>query len=161
MAFTSDNLVDFFATQDTLTNGAGGSNSVVDAAFSIINATTGTSEWTNTDNSPSAAFVLQCQFATLPNDGSTISLHARKMNVQGTNDSPVPTAVNTDQFIGAFVVDGDVATSTDAFLVTNWLTLPNQYSSQVYEFYLQNSTGQTIAAGWELYVTPVTKGAKA
>jgi len=150
VAIDTDDTIDKTGTQDEVTTS---SASVADAAFSIASDT---SIWPNTDDTPAASFVLAVQWATLPDDGSLINLYARKMNVQGINDSPIPSANNTDQFIGSFLTDGDVAINTDAFLTTPWLTLGNP--SQDYEYYIENLTGQTISAGWNLYATSATKG---
>jgi hypothetical protein len=153
MAISTNALIDFFGTQDSIDDGS--TSSVANNALSVAADIT---SWTNDDDAPYAVFVMRCQFATAPTDGSLINIYGRKMNVQSTSDSPTPTAVNTDQYIGSFIVDGDIATATDAFLVTNWLALPNYYTSQVYDFYFENKTGQTITAGWAAWITPVTKG---
>lgn len=153
MAIGTDNLIDFFGTQVSVDDGS--TSSIADGAFSVAADLTA---FTNADDAPSCVMVFQCQWATQPTDGSVINIYARKLNVESTNDTPVPDAANLDQFIGSFTVDGTVATSTDAFQVTSWLTLPNHISSQIYEFYFENQTGQTISAGWEAFLTPVTKG---
>lgn len=153
MAIGTDSLIDFFGTQDSVDDGS--TSSVADAAFSVAADIT---TWTNDDDAPACVMVLRCQWATLPTDGSSINVYARKLNIQSTNDSPIPSANNMDQYIGSFTVDGDVATSTDAYHVTNWLTLPNHTTSQEYEFYFENQTGQTISASWAAWITPLTKG---
>lgn len=153
MAISTDALIDFFGTKDAVDDGS--TSAISDGSFSVA---ADVSAWTNDDDAPSCVMQLTCQWATAPDDGSTINIYARKMNIDGTNDSPTPSANNLDQYIGSFVADGDVAINTDAYLVTNWLTLPNHYTSQVYEFYLENQTGQTISANWDLDITPVTKG---
>ena len=152
MAIGTDSLIDFFGTQDQLDDGT--TSAITDTSFSAPDTTS----WTNDDDAPFGVFVLQAQWATQPTDQSAINIYGRKLNIQSTSDSPVPDAANLDQYIGSFIVDGTVATSTDAFMVTNWLTLPNHYTSQVYEFYLENQSGQTISANWNLWITPLTKG---
>lgn len=94
----------------------------------------------------------------MPTDGTTIDIFGRKLNVQSTSDTTIPDDANLDQFLGSFTVDGTTATSTAMFLTTNWLTLPNHKTSQEYDFYLKNNTGQTISADWNMWITPVTKG---
>lgn len=153
MAISTDSLIDFFGTQDQVTVATPGA--VADNTFST---TVNIVPWTNDDDAPAGAFVLAVRFNTLPTDGSFINLYARKMDVQGANDSPKPSAQNIDQYIGSFTVDGDIATGLTAYLVTNWLTLPNHQSSQIYEYYIENKAGQTIQTGWSLWVTPSTKG---
>jgi hypothetical protein len=153
MAISTDSLIDFFGTQDSVDDGS--TSSIADAAFSVAADITA---WTNDDDAPACVMVLKCQFATAPTDGTVINVHGRKMDVDGTNDSPVPDAANLDQIIGNFTVDGTVATATDAYLTTNWMPLHNHKTSQQYEFYLENKTGQTISANWTLKITPCTKG---
>lgn len=156
MAIASNSLIDFFGTQDLITH-ATTAGAITDGSFSVVQAAD-VLPWTNDDDAPTCVMVLKCQFATLPTDGNKINIYARKLNVQSTNDSPVPDAVNLDQFIGSFTVDGTIAVTNDSWLVTNWLTLPNHITSQIYEMYIENKTGQTITSGWTMYVTPVTKG---
>jgi hypothetical protein len=155
MAIGSGALVDFFGTQDQIDDGT--TSSIANNAFSAPD----TSDWTNDDDAPFAVFVLECQWATQPTNNSVVNIYGRKLNVQSTSDSPVPDSANLDQYIGSFTVDGTVAINTAAFHVTNWLVLPNHYTSQVYQFYLENKSGQTISANWNLWITPVTKGPKA
>jgi hypothetical protein len=151
MAIGTNALIDFFGTQDQVDDTA--TAAIASAAFSADQAS-----WTNDDDAPFGVMVFRCQWATAPTDGSLINIYARKMDVQSTSDSPIPTAINTDQYIGSFVVDGDVAINTNVFLVTNWLSLPNHQTSQIYNFYFQNSTGQQITSGWAAWITPCTRG---
>lgn len=153
MAIGTDSLIDFFGTQDSVDDGT--TSTIADNAFSVVADIT---TWTNDDDAPACVMMLQCQFGTAPDDGSVINIYAQKLNIESTNDSPVPDAVNLDQYIGSFVVDGTLAATNDMFLVTNWLTLPNHKTSQEYNFYIENKTGQTISASWEWFITPSTKG---
>jgi len=153
MPISTDALIDFFGTQDSIDDGS--TSSVTNNSFSVAADIT---SWTNDDDAPFAVFVMRCQFGTAPTDGSLINIYGRKMNVQSTNDTPVPTAVNTDQYLGSFVVDGDVGTATNAYLVTSRISLPNHTTSQVYDFYFENKTRHTISSGWAAWITPCTKG---
>lgn len=153
MAISTDALIDFFGTQDSIDDGS--TSAISNDAFSVAADVT---TWTNDDDAPYGIFVLMCQWGTAPTDGSVINIYARKMNIQSTNDSPEPSTNNYDQYIGSFVVDGDVATSTNAYHVTDWLALPNHKTSQEYDFYLENKTGQSISANWDMWITPCTKG---
>lgn len=156
MTIGSDSLIDFFGTQDLITH-ATTAGSIADDAFSVVQAAD-VLPWTNDDDSPTCVMVLKCQWATAPDDGSVVNIHGRKMNIEGTNDSPKPDAANLDQFIGSFTVDGTVATATNTYLVTRWLSLPNHISSQIYDMYFENKSGQTISSGWTAWITPLTKG---
>jgi len=153
MAIETDSVIDFFGTQTSADDGS--TSAISDGAFSVAADIT---TFTNADDAPACVMVLRCQWATLPTDGTVINIYARKLNIDSTNDSPVPDAANLDQFIGSFTADGTVSTATNTFLVTNWLALPNHKTSQEYDFYLENNTGQTISSGWTLKLTPSTKG---
>lgn len=153
MAISTDASIEFYGTQDTVTAG-GGTSAVTDGSYSASGDVV-SGGWTNDDDAPRAAFVLQCQQATV--GAGSIALYARRMNVQSTNDEPQPDSSFPGELVGAFTLDAGSATSTNMYLVTHG-RLPNVYTSQNYEFYIRNRTGQTIAAGWVLYVTPITDG---
>ena len=153
MAISTNDLIDKFGTQTSVDDGS--TSSIADNGFSVAADIT---TFTNSDDAKSCVMVFRCQWATAPDDGSVINIYGRKMNVEGTNDSPVPSANNLDQYIGRFVVDGDVATSTNAYHVTNEMTLPNHVTSQQYEFYFENQTGETISSGWAAWITPKAPG---
>lgn len=153
MAISTDALIDFFGTQTSVDDGS--TSAITDGSFSVA---ADISTFTNNDDAPFCVMVFRCQWATLPTDHTSIDIFARKLNIEGTNDSPVPDAANLDQRIGAFTVDGTVAINTNTFLVTDWLRLPNHKSIQEYDFYFQNNSGQTITAGWAAWITPATGG---
>jgi len=151
MAIGTDALIEFFGTQDAVTTAG---SSTADAAF------TSAGQWTNDDDAPEAGAVLIAQWATATNiAGKQINLYARLHNIQSTNDAPAPSATNLNVFLGTFIAPAST-NSTDFYmpLAAGRMKLPNQYTSQVIEFYIENRTGQTIAANWSLYVTPVTVG---
>lgn len=153
MAISTDSVIDFFGTQVSIDDAS--TSAITDTSFSVAADIT---TFTNADDTPTCVMVFRCQFATLPTDGSVINIYARKLNVEGTNDTSVPDAANLDQFIGSFTIDGTKAVTNNMFLSTNWLTLPNHVTSQQYEFYFENQTGQTISSGWAAFIRPVTKG---
>lgn len=153
MAIGAGDLIEKFGTQDSVDDGT--TSSIANAAFSVAADVT---TWTNDDDAPWAVFALMCQWATLPTDNSVINIHARKLNIQSTNDDPVPATTNTWMWIGSFTVDGAVAINTDTYLTTERIKLPNHKTSQEYDFYLENQSGQTISANWDMWVTPVSEG---
>ena len=59
-----------------------------------------------------------------------------------------------DVYLGAFPVKN----VTTAQYIPLDVVLPNTKTSQGYDFYIRNNGGQTISAGWDLYVTPKTYG---
>ena len=149
MTIGSNSLIDFFGTQDSLDNT---SSAVTDGSFSA--GTSDLSAWTNDDDAPFASITLEGTYSVAPDAGSTVTLFARQMNVQSTNDNEAPDANLPHKILGYFPLN-DV---TSAQFITIQVKLPNNYSSQVYDFYIQNNAGQTLGAGWDLHVTPMTVG---
>lgn len=149
MAIGTDSLIEFFGTQDDVTNA---SNSTIAAnAYSVAGDI---DSWTNDDDAPEAAFVLGYVAGSAPTAGGYVALYARLENIDSTNDEAVPTASDESaHFLGTFKIPN--ATSS---YVSLRAVLPNTYSSQVYEFYLLNNTDQTMSNTWTLKVTPVTSG---
>ncbi|MEZ0147942.1 MAG: hypothetical protein AB9Q22_10275 [Candidatus Reddybacter sp.] len=151
MTIGTNTVVDFFGTPDDL---ASSSAAVADAAFSIASDV---AQWTNDDDAEMASIVLSGTWAVAPDAGGSVALYARLMNIDGTGDQDIPSANYRHKSLGRFPVK-DV---TSAQLTAIDIDLPNNYSSQVYEFYIQNNAGQTISAGWKLVVTPKAPGAHA
>lgn len=152
MAIGTGAAIEFFGTQDTVTAG-GGTSAVTNGSFSAA-ADVVSGGWTNDDDAPLASVVLTCAYATAPTASSAVNLYARLMNIDSTNDAITPDADNTHVYLGSFPLDNTTSTQYIAIDVR----LPNTYSSQVYEFYIENDGGQTMSAGWTLKVTPKTYG---
>jgi hypothetical protein len=153
VAISENALIDFFGTTDPID--AGSTTAITSSSFTLESDVT---TWTNDDDAPFCILILTCQWGTAPDDGSTIDIYARRMNIDGTADSPKPSTVNLDQLIGSFTVDGDTAATNDISHASEWLVLPNMKSSQEYDFYLHNRTGQDISANWDLDIIPATRG---
>ncbi len=148
MAISTDAAINFFGTQDTLGTS---SATVADAAFSIAGDL---STWTNDDDAPQASVTALIDYSVAPDANSVVNLYLRLLNTQSTNDQETPDANFQHTFVGSFPVN-DVTTNQ---YITIDISLPNGQTSQQYEFYIENVTGQTIQAGWDLYVTPKTIG---
>ena len=148
MAIAADAAVEFFGTQDTLGTS---SATVADAAFSIAGDL---STWTNDDDAPVASVTALIDFSVAPDANSSVNLYLRPLNTQSTNNGDVPDANFQHMYVGSFPMN-DVTTNQ---YITITISLPNYKTSSEYEFYIENSTGQTIQAGWDLYVTPKTIG---
>lgn len=146
MAISTDSAIEVFGTQDTVTSSTA---SVADGAFSAQEDT-----WTNDDDAPLAAVVFEGTFASAPDAGSYVNLYGRLLNVQSTNDQDTPDGNYGHVYLGSFPLN-DV---TSAQYIPIDVRLPNQKTSQEYEFYIENGAGQTLSAGWDLYVTPKTYG---
>ena len=153
MAIGADAAIEFWGTPDVLGNTT---SAVTNASFS--DGTNDLDTWTNADDAPLAIFALEFTTATSGDAGSTIDLFAAPLNIgsAGTEDSEVPDANFGHIYLGSFPHNNP---STSAQTATfGKVGLPNVVTSQQYNFYIQNNTGQTISAGWELTVTPVTYG---
>ena len=153
MAITTNALVDFFGTADALGNTT---SAVTDGSYS--DGTNDLNAWTNDDDAPMAAAVFTMQYASGTLDAAPyVNLYARLIDIDGTTDAPVPDASYQHTFMGSFPIDTNLGTSTDNSHGIE-IPLPNMETSQVYHFYIENQTGVSIAAGWELTITPKTKG---
>jgi hypothetical protein len=98
---------------------------------------------------PDADFALRCQWATITSiENKTIDLYARSLNFDSTNDAIAPTATFTHRYIGSFRISA-VAANTDQYMHLVARDVPKEA-----EYYIINSSGQTISAGWTLKVTP-------
>ena len=84
-----------------------------------------------------------------------ILLFRRDLNHDGTNDDPIPGASNEQKFMGAFQCSATTTASTSHYLQLTDVTLPGGDC----EFYLKNTLGVNIPAGWTLKVTPKTMAA--
>lgn len=151
MTISTGSLIEFFGTQDTLGTS---SAAVTNGSFSVAGDL---STWTNDDDAPRASVTLSCTYSSAPTANSVVNLYIRPLNIQSTNDQEVPDSNYLHTYVGAFPLN-DV---TSAQYISIDVTLPNAYTSQQYEFYIENKAGQTLSAGWDLYVTPKTYGPKA
>ena len=148
MAISTDAAIDFFGTQDTLGTS---SSAVTDTSFSVAGDL---STWVNDDDAKETAVVLNVNYSVAPDANSVINLYLRPLNIQSTNDQEIPDANFLHTYVGSFPVN-DVTTSQFSSII---ISLPNVETSQNYEFYVENQTGQTMPAGWDIFVTPKAIG---
>jgi len=148
MSITTGAAVEFFGTQDTLGTS---SASVADGAFSIAGDL---STWVNDDDAPQASVVFLGDFASAPTVGASVNLYLRPLDIQSGNDQEIPDANFQHSYVGSFPLN-DVAT---AQYINIQISLPNNVTSQNYEFYIENQSGFSLDAGWDIFVTPKTLG---
>jgi len=155
MAISTNAAIDFFGTQDTVTV-AGGTSAVSNDAFSASGDVV-SGGWTNDDDAPDGTAVLTFQYpsGTISTDG--VNLVVRRMNIDGTADEAQPDSGYAGLSLGTFPIDANLAATTNTTTVLD-IPLLNAYSSQVYEFYLENKLNVTMTAGWTLKITPKTLG---
>lgn len=148
MAITTNDAVHKFGTQDTL-----GTTSALVATtdFSIASDL---STWTNDDDAPMASVTLLANFTVAPAANDSINLYLRPLNSVSTNNGDVPDANFQHTYVGSFPLN-DVTT---AQYITIPISLPNYKTSSEYEFYIENTTLQTLPASWDVYVTPMAIG---
>ena len=113
---------------------------------------------TNLARYPNADIQLKIQHTTSMSSASNaIYLYRRDMDFDSTNDEPVPnTATNAlykAKFMGAFICQPQSVTSNSHTLYMQLNDVPLADSC---EFYIENGTNATIAAGWTLKVIPKT-----
>ena len=151
MAITTDDAIDKLGTQDEIINIAGAA--VTDGAFSDSGDLT---QWTNDDDAPLALFAYDFTMASSPDAGSTVDLYVRVMNVSDTTqDSNVPSATFQHKHLGSMPMD---SAGTAQLGVIGPVKLPNLVTSQVYDFYLENNSGQSINTGSTVDIIPLTYG---
>lgn len=148
MAIGTDSAIEFFGTQDSLDSS---SAAVTSTSFSVAGDLI---DWTNDDDAPQASVVLEATFPVAPDANSSVALFGRLADIQSTNDQDDPTANYQHVFLGSFPVK-DV---TSAQFIPIVISLPNNATSQIYRFFIQNNAGQTISAGWDIHVTPKAIG---
>jgi hypothetical protein len=84
-----------------------------------------------------------------------VTLFRRDMNHDGTSDDPIPAASNEAKFMGTFILSATTTASTSHYMQLTDVTLPGGDC----EFYIKNTLGVNIPAGWTLKVTPKTMAA--
>lgn len=148
MAIGTDAAIHFFGTQDSLDDT---SAAVTSGSFSVAGDLL---TWTNDDDAIEASVTLEGTFSVAPDANSSVALFAALQDVQSTNDDSAPTVNYQHTFLGSFPVK-DVTSNQ---FTTISIALPNAKSSQIYQFYIRNQTGQTISAAWDVHITPRTVG---
>lgn len=142
---TGDAVVKTGATQKTLE-----ASGAVIANGAYVKATTGYSRLSDGNDAPDAKIALGVTFGTAPAAGKALILFARKLNVDGANDAPVPSANYQETLIGSVIVD---AVTTTQYLETVVEDVPAEF-----DLYIRNDTGQSVSAGWTAKITPQTYG---
>lgn len=96
---------------------------------------------------PDADFVLSCSFATAPTEGTVVALHAQPLAIDGANAGQIPEVTRPTIYIGAFVVNN---VTTAQYILLTARDLPKKANYYIHN----NGTGQALAGGWTLKVTP-------
>jgi hypothetical protein len=150
MAISTDTVVEFFGTQDLVTE-----SSTPSVGSSLFSATAAIVDWANDDDAPEAVAYWRCTFDTAPAPGGSVPLYLRHMAVgPNSTDMDAPSTINKRHLAAVF----PVTTSTEVQIHTDRFYLPNMEASQTYQFFVENQASQTLSSNWVLYVTPLTQG---
>ena len=149
MTFPTNSSVIDFDGQVTVTV-AGGTASLAADAFSVVGDVVA-GNYTNSLNAEQASMVIFFDWNTTPPDAnSSVNLYARLMDIDGTGDQDIPDANFQQEYLGSFATNNVITNQFKALRIA----LPNAGDSQVYQFYIENKTGETIIAGWTLKIDP-------
>jgi hypothetical protein len=150
MAISTDTVVEFFGTQDLVTE-----SSTPSVGSSLFSATAAIIDWTNDDDAPEAGVVFIGAYGTAPAPGASIPLYIRHMAIgAGSTDMTQPSTIHKQHLAAVF----SPTTTTDTQILTDRIFLPNIEASQVYQFFVENQASQTLSSNWTLHVTPLTQG---
>ena len=78
-------------------------------------------------------------------------LFRRDLNIDSTNDEPVPATSNEQKLVGVFQASATTTASTTQYLQITDVPLPSPGDC---EFYLKNGLGVNVPIGWTLKITP-------
>lgn len=97
---------------------------------------------------PHGEFVLAAAAGTNFTQLGPVQVILRPLDIDGTNDAPVPTAAYPMRLAGVFSMFAQTATQYQSVFAYD---LPRKF-----EAYLLNNAGQAISAGWTLKFRPFT-----
>ena len=98
MAIGTDASIEVFGTPDPIDDTT--TSAISDHAMA---AAADIAALTNTDNAAQATIILLWQYPSGTITGK-IDLHIRPINIDGTNDAPIPTATDKTGYVGTFDV---------------------------------------------------------
>jgi hypothetical protein len=99
---------------------------------------------------PDAEFVLTATYSVAPLEGATLALYARPLDVDGTADTEAPEITRPTIFIGTFTANNVTTPQTIVLNGGFARNVPRKADYYVHN----NGTGQAVAIGWTLKVTP-------
>lgn len=150
MAISTDSSIDFFGTTDEVISIAGAA--VANGAFSDSGDLT---SWTNDDDAREAIATLDATMGAAPTANTTIGLYCRMMNISDTTeDANEPSTTFPHFFLGSFLMDSAGTAQISSIVIA----LPNQQTSQIYDFYVKNNSGQNLNTGSTVDITPKAMG---
>ncbi len=137
-----------YGTRATITDGATAavSNDTYSADSDAV-------DW-DSEGHTHVRFIVDMDLGAVPTAPVRIRMFARPMNIDGTNDSPVPTDNYPEHYLGDVVLD----VNADQHFVTSRAFLLPPNDNDTYRFYFKNTSGQT-ASSWDIDAQPLSKTA--
>lgn len=154
MAIGTGDAILKYGTPDVVTAG-GGTSAVSSGAYS---ASGDAVAWTNDDDADMASAVLVFQYPSGTITTGGVQLLCRLLNIDGTTDEPPLSANWQGHYLGDFKTGTGMSATTNYALACGPFPLPSTKSSQEMEFYVRDSCGVTMTAGWTLTIIPVADG---
>ncbi len=149
MAFASGSRITDFDTQLDLSDS---SAAIADNAFSLASDSL---IFTNTFNARNASLIFRCNYSVAPDINSSVIIFAQQLAVDGAAaDQAVPSLAYLHDEVASIPVNN----STSVQLGSAVIDLRNINPGQEFQFYVWNRTGQSIPAGWSLFLTPTAVG---
>lgn len=99
-----------------------------------------------------ARAVLDVAMAVAPAAGKQFHLYRRDLNVDGTDDAPVPDANNQSIYVGSFTLD--------AVTARQYPVIPVVPLSKDQEFYIENDTGESTTGTTVVKIIPWARNTK-
>ena len=150
MAIGTNDAVEKFGTPVNVVTSGGG---VANGAMSV--AGDNASQFTNIDNASVAAIALR---ASLTNPAGSINIYGIQDAIDGVNNEGDTTLTNKRVYLGSITPPTDQS-GLESFSLR--VPLMNASDASAYTFFIENTTGVALAAGWLLDVTPIAVGPKA
>jgi len=113
---------------------------------------------TNTIKYPRADITLMiAPTAAVTSASQQVYLWRRDLNIDSTNDDPVPTASNQAKLVGNFTIPYATTASTTHYVHAVDVPLPGDSAGAgACEFFISNGLAVNIPIGWTLKVSPKT-----
>lgn len=146
MAITTGTVNEFGTEDEVISTGA----AVANNAYSLAAHAT---SHTNDDNAREGSFKFVGTAAANPSANTAYELYARLMDIESTTDANEPSDTYREVFIGAFSADSSTTAQVLTFDIEDG-DLPAYENDQVTDYYIRNSSGQSLDSGATVDFTP-------
>lgn len=147
MAITTGTVNEFGTEDEVISTGA----AVANNAYSLAAHAT---SHTNDDNAREGSFKFNGTAAANPSANTAYELYARKMDIEGAStDANEPSDTYREEFIGAFSADSSTTSQVLSFDVEDG-DIPAYENDQLTDYYIRNSSGQSLNSGATVDFTP-------